>query len=48
MLPSMVLAAAERATQIDAPGVTRMGQEPNLAFDAMHRAATQFGMGLQD
>jgi hypothetical protein len=37
-------AAAKGATQIDASGVARMGEEPNPAIDAVHRAGLQSRM----
>lgn len=36
--PAMMLAAAERTAQIPTAGVARMGEEPNPAAFAAHRA----------
>jgi hypothetical protein len=44
----MMLAAAERATQIRTVGVARMGEEPNPAVFADHRATGQFGTSFQN
>jgi len=44
-LPAMVLSAAERTTQILAPGVPGMGQKANAAMTAGNGAAVPLGMG---
>jgi hypothetical protein len=46
--PVMMLATAERTVQILTVGVARMGEEPNPAVSAVHRAAGQLGTSLQN
>ena len=48
LLPPMMIAATERASQISPPGVARMREKSNLAVDAVRHTAFQIGIGLQD
>ena len=48
LLPPMMIAATERASQISTPGVARMREKSNLAVDAVRHTAFQIGIGLQD
>lgn len=47
-LPTMMIAATERASQISPPGVARMREKSNPAVDAVRHTAFQIGIGLQD
>ena len=47
-LPPMMIAAAERTTQISPSRVARMREKSNLAVDAVRHTAFQIGIGLQD